>query len=261
MMTSTDLLSPLKRYRILVSFYNLPKATEYPLLALNFSLENAENAIWQPVSLGPGITTHHATGLTAHQDIILVAFVIGGESWVAALDANTLVFRWRQRLEGVKDIHSLAMHQGSLLAVSTGTDQVLAYPLNHRQFGEPFVYWQASDTGKDVNHINSLTVANGKVLVSFFGPKRSELWSSTSRNGGILNVDDNVLIKDELDHPHTVSWKDGQVYFCESMKGIFRSIDAALCREDGYARGITWLSNSLALFARGGVRQVSAGWV
>jgi len=67
-------------------------------------------------------------------------------------------------LARVADIHSIFVLDGDLIAVSTGTDEVVRLALRD---GAPFeTLWACSAEGADTQHLNAVTVCDGSMLVS-----------------------------------------------------------------------------------------------
>src|SRR5438105_203582 len=70
-------------------------------------------------------------------------------------------------LDGVVDGHSIAYYRGAAYVVSTGTDQVFRIS----DQGSVDVFWQASDSGVDTVHLNSLIWHRDECLVAAFGSR------------------------------------------------------------------------------------------
>jgi hypothetical protein len=64
-------------------------------------------------------------------------------------------------------------------------------------------------------------------------------------------------LHDGVYHPHTLSVRNGEFYFCESHEGAFRSVEKVLFKFNGYARGVEWLSDQLVCVATSIGRKVS----
>ena len=173
---------------------------------------------------------------------MLVAFNAAGQFYIAGLQIRDLAPVFYQNLPDAKDIHSILAWNERLYIVSTGTDEVLAYDILHNKLGNPQVIWRASLKHKDTHHVNSIVENNGELFISAFGPKSGELWSS-ALNGYIQNITNDRQVKSGIYHPHSLSARNGQFYYCESYKGTFCSLDNQLLQLSGYARGISWLSD------------------
>jgi hypothetical protein len=238
-----------KPYRVLVSFCNLPKVKTAPLACIEFTSTSNPIGRIRSVNLGPKLKSNHVTGLTRDEHNIFVAYYFDESSYLAVLDGKTLTFKWQQKLEDSRDVHSIIRFQDSLLVVSTGTNQVFKYKISKNSLSKPTVYWQANIIGKDTEHLNSIAVDRGKVYISSFGVRRDATWSSSANNGTIRSIPDGQILVEGLDHPHTVTFEKHKAYYCESMKGTFNSIDNVIVRTSGYTRGITWLTKDLVVFA------------
>jgi hypothetical protein len=157
----------------------------------------------------------------------------------------------------VKDGHSVLALERSIYVISTGTDEVLCYDILENSVGNPRVVWRASDAKKDTHHVNSIAIAERDILVSAFGPKAAELWS-TATNGYIHNITRDLRIKDDIYHPHSLSVRSGVIYFSDSHRNTFCTLQGErLVDLNGYTRGVTWLSDELVCLATSIGRRIS----
>ncbi len=241
---------------ILVSFCNNPIASTSPLLCVKIPPSNDLAKDYAPVTLGfPGLTTH-ATGLTIADNIVMIAFHSGGKFYIAALDNNDLSPVFYQELPEALDIHSILAWNNCLYVVSTGTDEVLAYDIDQKMLVNPRVIWRASSEKRDSHHINSIVENKGELFISAFGPKSGELWASAP-NGYIQNITRDIRVKDGIFHPHSLSARNEQIYYCESHNGTFCSMENKILKLPGYSRGITWLSDEIVCVTTSIGRKVS----
>jgi hypothetical protein len=232
----------MKSQFVLVSFCNNPELTVSPVLCVKIPATGQDIFEYAPVNLGYPDLINHATGLTISGQIILVAFHSEGRFYIAGLDQNNLAPVFYQYLPEVRDIHSILASDNCLYVVSTGTDEVLAYDILKNRLESPRVIWHASMEKKDTHHINSIVENQGELFISAFGPKAENLWASAP-NGYVHNITRNSRVKDGIYHPHSLSARNGQLYYCESHMGTFCSLDKPILKLPGYSRGVGWLSD------------------
>jgi hypothetical protein len=183
------------------------------------------------------------TGLAADDTHLYVATQGHSVARLVALTRATWGVAWDVPLPAADDVHSIAVTDGYLYAVSTGTDSVVRYPLHHG-VGEPEVVWSPTGVGEDTHHLNGIALWNGSVVVSAFGPRRGERWAS-ARDGYLYDTSRGAPIEKGIYHPHAVlAWR-GELWWCESATGTVHSSSGARCVIDGYVRGLAPLSNRL----------------
>lgn len=149
-------------------------------------------------------------------------------------------------LPGVMDGHSVLAVDGELYAVSSGTDELVRFPLSdgRAQPGRQTA-WRASDVGRDTHHMNSLLrLDNGHMVVSAFGETPTGA-RADAHDGYIFDVTGNRPLATGIHHPHSVTERGGLLYYCESGSGRFCSEKGSIINLDGYVRGVCWLSDDL----------------
>ncbi len=224
---------------LLVSLCNLPSPSDTALLTVDYTLNCCA---W--VSLGQDGELLGCTGLTSDESRHYVLYLSDGAWHVAVLEKHDLTVVFRQRLMEVDDGHSILAHQGYLYVVSTGTEEVLRYQIAADRLFGPLVVWRAKTSGTETHHVNSITAWNGRLVVSAFGPKSGELWSSAT-DGYIQDIASGVRIQRGIHHPHSLaSWK-GCLCFCESHTASVYSTTGRMVELNGYARGMCWLADDL----------------
>jgi hypothetical protein len=144
-----------------------------------------------------------------------------------------------QTLHEVSDCHSILRHEDMLYAVSTGTDEIISYRLHDFEAIDPKVAWTPTGTTQEIHHLNAITVADGDVVCSAFGPKEGDTWA-TSTHGYIHNVNTNTRILEGLHQPHTVTWSPQGFYFCNSRLGTVNLGDNVIAHLAGYSRGLAF---------------------
>lgn len=246
----------MKDKSILVSFCNLPKPTKHPILRLNIPQTSNEPINTRPIKLGHPKPISSATGLTANMNNIFALYWAKNKFYVAALKRKDLSPLYQQELPEIKDGHSILASETQLFVVSTGTDEVIRYYIQDKKLANPEVIWRASSAGTDTHHMNSIIKIGREIYISAFGLKTGELWASAS-NGYIHNITSDVRVKEGIYHPHSLSEKDGMLYYCESSTRSFCSLDKTILKLEGYTRGIGWLTDDLVCISSSMGRKIS----
>ena len=193
------------------------------------------------VDIGFGQDLASGLGIYADDRYVYHTYIahLDFSSHLTVLDRATFDVLHVQALQGVIDGHSLCRIDDELVIASTGTDQILAYPMNGLELGTPRVVWSPTNSLEDTHHVNSLTYVDGELFCSAFGPKDGESWSTT-RNGYVRNVTAGVTILEGLRQPHSATWHDGQLYVCNSIEGSVNAGNDPIAFVTGYARGLTF---------------------
>jgi hypothetical protein len=201
------------------------------------------------VDIGFGAELASGLGIYADDRFIYHTFIANADfsSHVTVLDRSTFEILNVQRLAGTLDGHSLRRIDNELFVASTGTDQIIAYPMEGLVLGSPRVVWSPSNALTDTHHVNSLAYVDGDLFCSAFGPKDDGSWSTT-RNGYVRNVTTGATVLDGLRQPHSATWHDGQLYVCNSIEGSVNAGSDPVVFLTGYARGLTFASDG-TLFA------------
>jgi hypothetical protein len=181
------------------------------------------------------------TGLASDDSHLYVVTESHGVARLVAVARATWTVAWEAPLPGAQDVHSIAVANGFVYAVSTGTDSVIRYRLA-RGVGDPEIVWSPTGASEDTHHLNGIALWNGSVVVSAFGPRRGDRWAS-ARDGYIYDVSRGTPIEKGIYHPHAVlAWR-GELWWCESATGTVHSSSGRRCAVDGYARGLAPLTN------------------
>jgi hypothetical protein len=241
---------------VLISFCNNPESTTSPILCVKVPGAESDVLEYSPVFLGYSGLINHATGLTTTNETVFVSFHSDGKFYIAGLRKHDLLPTFYQELPEVKDVHSILAWNDHLYVVSTGTDEILVYYILGDKLSQAQVVWRASSEQKDTHHVNSIVENNGELFVSAFGPKTAELWASAP-NGYIQNITQDSRVKEEIYHPHSLSARNGQLYYCESHRGTFCSLDNQISQLSGYSRGVSWLSDERVCITTSIGRKVS----
>jgi len=141
------------------------------------------------------------------------------------------------RLKDVADVHSIGMIGGDLVAVSTGTDEVLRIALRDGAPSETL--WACSAENADTHHLNAVVLTGESMLVSGFGPRDEAGWSS-AKDGFVYDVGAADYVVRGLLQPHSLAMRDEKLTFCESPRGIVRTAERYVHHVGGYSRGLAF---------------------
>jgi GT2 family glycosyltransferase len=145
------------------------------------------------------------------------------------------------------DVHSICLSDEKLYVVSTGTDEVLELGIRGKEVRSENVFWRPDPDGPraDVYHLNGLCAWRGGLLVSGFGRKSGQLWSS-AQDGFILNTINGAVIASAIYHPHSIAALNDKIAYCESSKMAVRVVgdDRQQCLP-GYTRGLCQVAERL----------------
>ncbi len=180
------------------------------------------------------------TGLARHGDLV-AAVLQAAPTKIALLDRDyKLTTMYATTM--VRDGHSVASFEGKLFIVSTGTDSLVELdPVTGRER----VIWKLGTEAKDTNHLNSVIVDAGRLLVSGFGPKKGELWSSADE-GFVIDVATGEKLVEPIYHPHSLVARNGHLYWCVSSGVEVMGTDGLrLDTEHGYCRGLAFAGAEL----------------
>ena len=181
-----------------------------------------------------------------------------GRSILITLDITDLSLISYYVFQQASDVHSILAEGDTLNVASTGTDEVIRLRMRGPEVVSESVLWRldSNDSRPDLNHLNAIYNWRGELLVSGFGRKTSELWSSAD-NGFIININSGQKITEGIYHPHSMNEVNDTLAFCESSKGAVRFIgeDRNLILP-GYTRGLCVDKDSLFVGTSMG-RQVS----
>jgi hypothetical protein len=198
------------------------------------------------------------TGLTSDDYFIYAmlpcyAAIRGGSarrrSELLVLDRRDLSVVFFGKLSSVVEAHAVLPTDGSLLIVSSGTDQVFEVKFHNRQPAAEHCIWQADQESVrvDRHHLSGIGRWNGDLLVCGFGLRHQDeldpLWNS-ARRGFLRNLTTGEDLEDQLHHPHTVLSAGNDLILCESLSEVVRAVnDERVCKLEGYPRGLCAVGN------------------
>lgn len=220
---------------VLLSLCNEPRPPQRGALLYDFA---AKSGTWIPV--GADAEIMGTRGICVHDGLAYVLYTVGW--WETRLSTYDVRGGWPQLLRDavlpeVKDPHSLCVYDQRLLIASTGTDEIIAYDLRQGEPGDiAETFWRAAPGGEDTHHVNSVASDGERVVLSAFGPRSGEFWSS-AQEGYIRTAGTDEMIATGLLHPHSVRLWAGNVFFTESSRQLLRASDGLSVPIGGYVRG------------------------
>lgn len=238
---------------LLISFANLQQVQATSLM--RYDTQDGSMR-WVDMGLNGTVTISSTTGICGADNKVYVLAISSDVTHVFAFDQASLAPLWHQALPESHDVHSIAIEGQYAYIVSTGTDEVIRYRVMPDAFVDPHVAWTPSGAGKDTHHLNSVTSHQGEIFVTGFGPKKSERWSSAD-DGYIFNLTQGHYVKMGLYHPHTIVSHNGALYYCDSSRAAFASMDGPLVELKGYVRGACFSGKSVVHIGTSMGRKVS----
>jgi hypothetical protein len=244
---------------LVASFCNLG-GSDRPALGVFPFPEPGKPMLLVPAEPLAGITG--ITGLAADERYVYavgqVPFDASGAAKRAPLsklltfDRRDLSLRDRYTFRLGRDVHSLALVDGGLMAVSTGTDSLVELAVRDGRVVGEHVHWRADPIGedKDLIHLNAVAVQHGgpadgrgALLVSGFGRRTGPSWNSARkgfvRRVGVWDGAPGAVLAAGLMHPHSVLVDGQDVLLCASYDRAVRTLSGEWLTElPGYARGL-----------------------
>jgi hypothetical protein len=194
------------------------------------------------IALGLAEPVSTCTGLAADERYIYVLSETESQrTCLSVLRRAGYGVEFVQALPEVKDGHSIAVSGNLLYVVSTRSDEVLAYALQERAAVPRGVAWRASDARRDTHHLNAVAVIDDALMISGFGEKTGQTWSSAV-NGYLLNASSGQFAAQAVYQPHSLCAADGEVHFCESARGSIATLSGRQWHIGGYLRGLASLA-------------------
>lgn len=241
---------------LLVSLCNLPVPGETAVLRMEMN----SGAVF-PLKVGSPLPIKSCTGLARDQARCFVLCQgVDFKSYLAVLNLADFTPAFFQFLPDVIDAHSLLAHQGRLYIVSTGSDAVIAYDVLDDRVANPAVIWNVqgdrSNIRQDTHHVNSIALWNEDIVVSAFGPKSGETWS-TATKGYLLNLTQRTILAENLYQPHSLKAWRGKLYYCESARGRVTCLGDASWEVGQYTRGLDFIADDTIAFGSSVARKAS----
>ena len=177
-------------------------------------------------------------GLAQDDRFLYAACARQRDSFLAVFEKTSFKLENFLLLPEVIDVHSICLLGQNVIAVSTGTDEVVAVSLEDGA-AESEVLWRPNLSRADTHHLNAVAYASEHLLCSGFGPRSGERWS-TARKGYVYDVTLGEVIADGIVHPHSIVQHEKTLYFCESSLSTLRTIESPIVSLDGYVRGLAF---------------------
>jgi len=225
---------------VLVSFCNV-RVPRAPVLAL---LDTSTCKLAVPELPETLRRSRSLTGLAVSERYV---YAVGNPETLFVLDRRDLSLLNQYEFERGRDVHSICNEGDRLWAVSTGTDEILELDLDGTDVVSERVIWRPEPDGphQDIHHLNTIGRFDGRRLVSGFGKKSQDLWSSAT-NGFVHDIERDDRLVDGIEQPHSFATLDSSVLVCESRRQTVRSTDgAASPRLPGYTRGLCVVDGTL----------------
>jgi Domain of unknown function (DUF4915) len=195
-------------------------------------------------------------------------------STLLTFDRRDLSLRDRYTFRLGRDVHSLALLDGGLMAVSTGTDALVELAVRDGRVVDEHVHWRADPIGQeqDLIHLNAVAVqrggpadGRGALLVSGFGRRTGRSWSSARkgfiRRVGVWDGAPGAVLAAGLMHPHSVLDDGHDVLLCASYDRAVRTLGEGewLTGLPGYARGLCRIRDTVYVATSVGRRRSRSG--
>ncbi|MGB3921973.1 MAG: DUF4915 domain-containing protein [Minisyncoccia bacterium] len=148
------------------------------------------------------------------------------------------------------DIHSIYITNNLLYVVSSGTNSIYVYKIDNLENlnkANPISNIKTLITdidNEDILHLNSIYIKeNNDLFITGFGGKKQGEWNKEC-NGFILNIKQNIVLLDGIFHPHSLFFRDSDMWFCESgKKRVYKNKEIVVDKADGYTRGLALSEN------------------
>ncbi len=226
---------PMQKTKFLMTFCNnwQESNTNFAELIVTFSDEAVTNIELEGFSLDRREIVG-TTGVVVDGDRIAIALQ-GAAAQIVYVDKNYNAIEYKEN-QNIIDIHGIVIEDGVLICASTGNNLIIK--------GEREVYARSTEydgLGLDVEHINDICWANGRLVASKFGSSRS----NGLRNGCVYDVKSGEVLLEGLNQPHSVFFYDNDIYVMDSLTGhLFQIQDGSafgpksILKISGYARGL-----------------------
>ncbi|MFM9107334.1 MAG: DUF4915 domain-containing protein, partial [Chloroflexota bacterium] len=208
---------------------------------------------FRPLALPEEITAGHtkAHGITMDDRRVYIAMDGKTGQSLLALWREDLSFAGLHRLRRASDVHSILLRDGWLYAVSTGTEEVLRYPMEGGVPGDPEVWWSSpTECRVDLRHLNAIWPDGEGFLVSAMD-RRGIFPAQDSRSnadGVIMSLPSGEIILEGLWFPHSVMRIDGALAYVQSGCATLNVHGAGVVRNlPGFPRGLCRVGDLLLI--------------
>jgi len=155
-------------------------------------------------------------------------------------------------VSGMINVHDIAWGDGGLWAVNSTFSCLCNFHPDHSFVPRWQPYFISELVAEDRCHLNGMAMRDGMpAYVTTFGKfDRPKVWREwTEFDGTLMDVAGNRVLLDGLVMPHSPRWHRGEVYFCESGRGLVRALDPAngsvrtVVALPGFTRGLAFLGS------------------
>lgn len=239
---------------LLISFCNQLSSPGYSLLAIDAN--GMAHAQWVDFSSIPDEyrpSFSSICGICCVGEQVIIA-TQSGTPVLALLDIKTARVTNYLALNHCKDSHSLVYHNGYVHIVSTATNELYRVAFQDGLFGQEELYWRYPGVGydKDEVHLNGLTIDEGRLIASCFGPRGLD--GAFESEGRVFYVDSGQTIHGSLHQPHSPTVVGQRLIIAESAAHRIHIYTIAEQGEwklvkrldvGGYVRGVALQGNRL----------------
>lgn len=230
---------------LLVSFCNVFPGD----LALGLLEYNKQNLSWLHLDKSME-SIKGVTEITSDGDNYYCLVQLENKSGLCVLDKN-LNQKHFYSLIDTNDAHSIMSYHDGFLVTDTSKNRInFISILNGKLKEKPF--WKYGEEITDQYHINSIARVNDKIYASMFGKKSHKGWAF-SKSGKIIEISNDEIICDNLNHPHSLTTIDGSLYCLESGSSkilkFSNNTKKMVLKLQGYLRGITFDKNNFYVAA------------
>ena len=155
-------------------------------------------------------------------------------------------------VSGMINVHDVAWGEGGLWAVNSTFSCLCNFHPDHSFVPRWQPYFVSELVAEDRCHLNGMAMRDGlPAYVTTFGKfDRPRAWRDwTEFDGTLMEVAGNRVLLAGLVMPHSPRWHRGEVYFCESGRGLVRALDPAngsvrtVVALPGFTRGLAFLGS------------------
>lgn len=240
---------------LLISFCN---QTSSPDFSLGIFEPASKTSRWIDFS---GLDDEYRNGIAGVCGIARVGenFIVatqGASPILAIIDIAEAKISQQFALHKCRDPHSIVCSGGYVYLTSTGTNEIYRIYLDENQFGEEELFWSYPEVSyeQDEIHLNGLTVDNGNLIASCFGPRNAE--GSWDSEGRVFYVESGRTVIDALRQPHSPIVSNDRLLVAESaafkVRVYRKTADTRWDPErvislSGYARGLALSGDELVV--------------
>lgn len=155
-------------------------------------------------------------------------------------------------VSGMINVHDIAWGEGGLWAVNSTFSCLCNFHPDHSFVPRWQPHFVSALVAEDRCHLNGMAMRDGlPAYVTTFGKfDRPRAWREWAEfDGTLMEVAGNRVLLDGLVMPHSPRWHRGELYFCESGRGLVRALDPVngsmrtVVALPGFTRGLAFLGS------------------